>query len=63
MVTNPEILQKFEIELEQKINHSYSERLKIFEDMLRFKNSILKDANPLDGLDEKIDFIRRLHKC
>ena len=63
MVKNPEILEKFEIELEQQTNNSYLKRLQIFESMLAFKNYILKNEDPLEGLDEKIEIIKRLHRA
>lgn len=61
MVKNPEILEQFEREMEQKINNSYQERLRIFEGMLKFRNPVLKDRDPLEGLEEKIEIIKRLH--
>lgn len=61
MVNSSDILLKFEIENDKKINNSYIERLKIFESMLEWKNRVLKDENPLNGLEEKIAIIKRLH--
>lgn len=63
MVKNPEILEKFELEYELKTNNSYQKRLQIFESMLAFKNQVLKDQDPLEGLDEKIEIIKRLHRA
>lgn len=63
MVTNPEILLKFELELEQKTNNSYAQRLQMFESMFAFKNQVVKNANLLEGLEEKIEFIKRLHRA
>jgi hypothetical protein len=63
MVKNPEILEKFELELEQKINHTYEERLKIFESMFEFKKQLMKNEDPLEGLAEKIEIIKRLHSA
>lgn len=61
MVKNPEILRSFELKLEKEINNTYPERLRIFESMLEFKNSIIRDEKPLEGIDEKIEIIKRLH--
>ncbi len=47
MVNSSDILLKFEIKNDKKINNSYIERLKIFESMLEWKNRVLKDENPL----------------
>ena len=63
MVKNPEILEKFELELELKINNSYQKRLQIFDSMLAFKNKVIKNQDPLEGLDEKIEIIKRLHRA
>jgi hypothetical protein len=63
MVKNPEILLKFELELEQSINNTYQKRLQIFESMLEFKNILMKNENPFDGLNEKIEIIKRLHSA
>lgn len=63
MVKNPEILEKFELEYEQKTNNTYEERLRIFESMLALKNQLLPNQDPLEGLDEKIEFVKRLHSA
>lgn len=63
MVTNPEILLKFELDLEQKTNNSYEKRLQIFESMFAFKNQMLPNADPLEGLTEKIEIVQRLHSA
>ncbi|MCX6155231.1 MAG: hypothetical protein NT007_13840 [Candidatus Kapabacteria bacterium] len=62
MITNPDVLKKFELELEQKINNSYSDKLRIYESMAILRNEISPAASLLDGLDEKIEFVRRLHQ-
>lgn len=61
MVRNAEILLDFELKLEQELNNSYEDRLKIFESMLEFRNLVLKNENPLEGLTEKVELIRMLH--
>jgi hypothetical protein len=63
MVKNPEILEKFELEYEMKTNNSYATRLRIFESMIAFRNTVCKDIDPMDGLDEKIEIIKRLHRA
>ena len=63
MVNNPEILEKFELDYEQKTNNSYQERLRIYEGMIALKNQLLPNQDPLEGLDEKIEFVKRLHSA
>jgi translation initiation factor 2 alpha subunit (eIF-2alpha) len=60
MIKNPEILEKFEDELNSKLTTSYEERFRIFEQMLKHRNEVLKDFDPHDGLEEKIKLIKRL---
>jgi hypothetical protein len=63
MVKNPEILAKFEDDLIEATNNSYEKRLATFQKMLDYRNFVLKDIDPYDGLDEKIEFIKRLHRA
>ena len=63
MVKNHEILERFELDLELRTNNSYQTRLKMFESMWVFKNTILKNQDPLEGLEEKIEIIKRLHRA
>ena len=63
MVKNHERLERFELDLELRTNNSYQTRLKMFESMWVFKNTILKNQDPLEGLEEKIEIIKRLHRA
>ena len=63
MVKNPEILEIFELEYEQNTNNTYQQRLLIFESMMEFRNTVLKERDPLEGLEEKIEIIKRLHRA
>lgn len=64
MIKNPEILQEFENRLSRENNSTFAERLKIFEDMLLLKLKLCpENKDPLEGLDRKIEFIKRLHNA
>jgi hypothetical protein len=64
MIKNPEILAEFELAYEKGLNNSYEQRLEIFESMLQLKRQICPASNdPLEGLDEKIEIIRKLHNA
>jgi hypothetical protein len=60
MIKNPEILEKFVDEWNSKNTTTYEERFEIFEQMLQHRNEVLKDFDPLEGLEEKIKMIKRL---
>lgn len=61
MIKNLEILLNFEKNLELITNNSYTKKLQIFESMLKFRNQAIKTIDLFEGLDEKIDFVKRLH--
>jgi hypothetical protein len=63
MVKNPEILQKFENELAGRLQNSFAQRLALFESMLEYRNTIQKNIDPLAGLKEKLEIVKRLHQC
>jgi len=61
MVKNPEILRQFELEYEKNNNLTFTEKLRMFESMLEFKNKVCPREDIWSGLDEKIEFMGRLH--
>ena len=63
MVINPEILRQFELDFELKTNYSYKKRLQMYESMHLFQISLLPNQNPLNGLTDKIELIKRLHSA
>ncbi len=61
MIINAKKIEEFELELEKNNPKTFLEKLSIFEDMARTVNLINKKKNLLNGLDEKIKIIKRLH--
>lgn len=62
MVTNPEILNDFEMAYEKSQSHSFEEKLAIYDSMIELKMKLhSQNQNILDGLEWKIQFIKLIH--
>ena len=63
MIKNAEILEKLEKSIVKKSRLSYSRKLKIYEGLYKEACSlgIFPLKNPLEGIEEKILFVRRIN--
>jgi hypothetical protein len=63
MIKNPEILEKFELELMKREKPDFQKNLAIYESMYELARyfGVFPLKDPLEGLDEKIEYVRRLH--
>jgi hypothetical protein len=63
MVKNPEILQKFEDDYIRNNNQTLEKKFKTYDELRNYAIALgqfpLKD--PLEGIEEKIKFVRKLH--